>query len=150
MTIVHRTRADLATRPIAVAITTRGKELSIDDTVADARRLLAARAIRVVPVLDGAAYVGAVDRDAIGADAPPSAAIGPLASPLLPTTTASTPAAEALAALDRDGGKRLVVLADDDATYVGLVCLRGDRDRLCVDAELTDDPITLSSERTTL
>ncbi len=147
MTIVHRTRADLATCPIAAAITTRGKELSIDDTVADARRLLAAHAVRVVPVLDGAAYVGAVDRDAIGADAPPSAAIGPLASPLLPTTTASTPAVEALAALDRDGGKRLVVLGDDRATYVGLVCLRGDRDRLCVDAALTPDPIIQTSER---
>lgn len=139
MTIVHRTRADLATRPIATAITTRGKELSIDDTVADARRLLAARAICVVPVLDGAAYVGAVDRDAIGADAPPSAAIGPFASHLLPTASASTPASEALAQLDRDGGKRLVVLADDGVSYVGLVCLRGDRDRLCVDAELANN-----------
>ncbi len=150
MTIVHRTRAELATRPIAAAITTRGKELSIDDTVADARRLLAAHAVRVVPVLDGAAYVGAVDRDAIGADAPPSAALGPFASPLLPTAAASTRVTEALATLDRDGGKRLVVLADDGVSYVGLVCLRGDRDRLCVDAELVDDPTTLPRERTPL
>ena len=149
MTIVHRTRADLATRPIAAAITTRGKELSIDDTVADARRLLATRAVRVVPVLDGAAYVGAVDRDTVGG-ADPSAAVGPLAAALVPTALAATPATEALAALDRHDGKRLVILAGDDATYVGLVCLRGDRERLCVDAELAHDPTALPIERTPL
>jgi hypothetical protein len=58
------------------------------------------------------------------------------------------PATEALAALDRDGGKRLVILAGDGVSYVGLVCLRGDRERLCVDAELAHDPTALPIERT--
>jgi len=146
MTIVHRTRADLAVSPISAALTTRGMELSVDDTVADAQRLFVKHAVRVIPVLDGATYVGTVDRDAIGG-AEPSAAIGPLAAALVPTALAATPATEALAALDRHGGKRLVVLAGDGATYVGLVCLRGDRDRLCVDAELVHDPTAHPTER---
>lgn len=40
-----------------------------------------------------------------------------------------------LEALDAHGGTRLVVLQEDGATYVGLVCLRGDRERLCLDSE---------------
>ena len=149
MTIVHRTRSDLAACPISDAITTRDMELSVDDTVEDAHRLFAKRAVRLLPVLDGSTYVGAVDRDTIGA-ADPSAAIGAFASALVPTALAETPATEALAALDRDGGKRLVVLADDGVSYVGLVCLRGDRERLCVDAELVHDPAALPIGRAPL
>ena len=140
MTIVHRTRTELAARPIAEAITTRGKELSAADTVAVARGLFVNTAVRVLPVLAGAAYVGAVDREAISADLPATAAILPFVADLLPTALATTPTAEALAALDRDGATRLVVLAPDGATFVGLVCLRSDRERLCVDAERHFDP----------
>ena len=139
VTIVHRTRTELAARPIAEASTTRGKELSAGDPVAAARALFANQSVRVLPVLDGATYVGAVDRDAIAADVPAAAPVLPFASDLLPTALAATPTAEALAALDRDGSTRLVVLAADGASFVGLVCLRSDRERLCVDAECHAD-----------
>jgi hypothetical protein len=36
--------------------------------------------------------------------------------------------------LNAAGGDRLVVVADDGRTYVGLVCRRSDGLRLCVDA----------------
>ena len=90
--------------------------------------------MRVLPVLDGTRYVGAVDRGSIS-DAPASAKVVYFASALVPTATAATPAAEALAALDRHGSNRLVVLDGDGASYVGVVCMRSDRERLCVDAE---------------
>lgn len=143
MTIVHRTRTELAARPVAEAITARGKELSVADTAAVARGLFANHSVRVLPVLDGTAYIGAVDRDAIGDDVPAAAAILPFVADLLPTAVATTPTAEALAALDLDGSDRLVVLAADGATFVGLVCLRSDRERLCVDAECHSDPTTV-------
>jgi CBS domain-containing protein len=133
-TAVPRERTDLAGHPIAGVITARGKELAAGDTVAAARRLFENRSVRVLPVLEGTAYVGAVDRESVG-DAPDDAAISSLASDLVPTAVATTPAAEALAALDRHGANRLVVLGDDGTTYVGLVCMRSDRRRLCVDAE---------------
>jgi len=140
MTIVHRTRSELAARPVGEAITTRGKELSATDTVAAARRIFVNDVVRVVPVLDGTAYVGAIDRDAIGDDVPGTAAITPFVSALLPTAIATTSTAEALVALDRDGSTRLVVLAADGTTFVGLVCLRSDRVRLCVDADCLAHP----------
>lgn len=144
MTIVHRTRTDLAARPIGEAITTRGKELAVADTVAAARRLFANESVQVLPVLDGTAYIGAVDRDAIGDDVPATAAVTPFVSALLPTVIATTSTAGALAALDRDGSTRVVVLDADGATFVGLVCLRSDRERLCVDAECHTDPTIVS------
>ena len=129
-------RADLSGRTIAEAVVARGKELSVDDTVATARRLLESRPVQVLPVLAGGVYLGAVDRETVAGHVPDCAAVGPLAGPLLVTATASTPAVDALAALDRNGGRRLVVLGDDGETYVGLVCMRRDRRRVCVDASI--------------
>jgi CBS domain-containing protein len=131
---VHRNREDFAGRPIADAITTRGKELSPADTVETARRLFESPSTHAVPVLDGEDYLGALDRDSIGNDVPATAAVASFATAAVPTALAATPAAEALEALDRNGARRLVVLGDDGATFVGLVCMRGDRVRLCVDA----------------
>jgi len=131
---VHRHRDEFAFLPISAAITTRGKELEVGDTVGAARRLFARHPVRALPVLDGTTYVGAVTRDAIGAAVPAAAPVLSFATDTLPTVVGDTPAPEALAALDRDGGKRLVVLGTDNATYVGLVCMRGDRKRLCVAA----------------
>lgn len=136
MAIVHRTRDELAERPIVEAITTRGKELLVGDTVAAARRLFLNESVLIVPVLDGLAYVGALDREAVAEGVPDSAAVGALVGPLVPTALATTATCDALGALDRDGANRLVVLAPDGSTYMGVVCIRSDRRRLCVDAGL--------------
>lgn len=140
MSVVPRAREDLEGFSIAVAVTARGKELDVRDTVADARRLFANQSVKVLPVLDGTTYVGAVGRESIAADAPSDAAILPFATARVPTATAATPAAEALAILDRERSSRLVVLGDDHATYVGLVCVRSDGQRLCVDADCHAEP----------
>ena len=132
---VDRDRVEFDSLPISAAITTRGKELSVSDTVAAARRLFARHPVRALPVLDGTTYVGAITEDAIDDTVPATAPILPFASDALPTVGSDTPAPEALAVLDRDGGNRLIVLGSDNATYVGIVCLRGDRKRLCVAAE---------------
>jgi hypothetical protein len=137
---VHRDRDDFAFLPISAAITTRGKELVVGDTVAAARRLFARHPVSALPVLDGTAYVGVVTQDAIGDDVPAAAPVLSFASGALPTVVCDTPAPEALAVLDRSGGKRLVVLCTDNATYVGLVCMRGDRRQLCVAAVPLDHP----------
>jgi CBS domain-containing protein len=126
--------SDLAGRTAGDVITVRGKELPADATVAAARALFVSNSVQLIPLLTGEAYAGAVTRDDLaGADDgdPVSAHAG--GRP--PVTTASTRLADALAALDADGGRRLVVLGDDRTTYVGLICLHRDRRRLCIDAE---------------
>ena len=134
MSIVHADIADLAERPISSTITVRGKELSVGDTVGKAREMFESSSVQLIPVLDGTAYVGAVARDDI-ADAQDAEPITAYAGRRPPTAIASTPVGDALPALDEDGGRRLVVLGEDQTTYVGLVCLTRDRSRLCIDAE---------------
>jgi CBS domain-containing protein len=131
---VHATVAELADRTAGEAVTVRGKELQAEATVAAARALFASSSVRLVPVLDGERYVGAITRDDVeraGDDVP----VATLATAQPPTATASTRLGDAARALNADGGRRLVVLGDDGVTYVGLVCLHRDRERLCIDAE---------------
>jgi len=129
----HVSRSELREGPVS-AIAVCGKELQVESTVGAALRLLARRTVKVVPVLSGRRYVGVVDRDTL-AEARDDVRVGVLARDIVPTATAATLAHEALHTLDARGGTRLVVLDEDEATYVGLVCLRGDRSSLCVDVE---------------
>jgi CBS domain-containing protein len=131
---IHATIAELGDRTAGDGVTVRGKELPVDATVAAARALFASSSVQLIPLLDGAAYVGSVTRDDI-ADAADVDPIAPYATTKAPTATASTPIGEAVAILNADGGHRLVVLGDDQTTYVGLVCLHHDRTTLCIDAE---------------
>jgi CBS domain-containing protein len=130
----HATVGDVADLPVSEVVTVRGKELAAEATVAAGRALFASSSVQLVPVLAGDRYAGSVTRDDL-AGAADDAPIAALAHAGPPTTTASTPVREALAALGPDDGLRLVVLGDDDSTYVGLMCLHRDRERLCIDAE---------------
>jgi CBS-domain-containing membrane protein len=134
-TLADLDRGQLGELPVA-AIAVRGKELQLDDTVSEARQLLTGRAVKVLPVLDGQRYLGAVDRDLLAEAPGDDAPVRSLAEGVLPVVVSTMPARNALDVLDEDGGTRLVVLAEDAATYVGVVCLRGDRKSLCVDASV--------------
>lgn len=134
MATARVTVSDARSQPIGELVTVRGKELQAGATVAAGRALFDSSSVRLIPVLDGGAYTGAVTRDAI-ADAADAEPITAYAGAGAPVATASTPLEEAMAALDGDGGFRLVVVGDDGRTYVGLLCLNRDREHLCVDAE---------------
>lgn len=129
--IVHLTRDEISAFPVG-EITIGGKVVQAGETVATAWRTFASSAVKLLPVLDGGRYLGAVDRPALeGADG--EAPVAAYARPLVPVERASTRAADALAGLDAHGATRLVVVGED-GRYVGLVCLRGSRERLCIDA----------------
>jgi hypothetical protein len=131
---VNVTLADLLDHTAGEVVTVRGKELPADATVADGRAIFASGSVRLIPLLDGAAYAGAVGRDDLdGAD--DEAAIADHASAQPPTAAASDRVADVVAGLDADAGRRVMVLGDDGRTYVGLMCLDRDRTRLCIDAE---------------
>ena len=102
-------------------------------TVGELRRWFAADAhVRTALLTDGATFLGAVGPDDLPADAPadqlavefarrPANVIGP-----------DRPAGEALARLDAESGCRVVVLAEDDRTLLGLVCMDAGRTHFCV------------------
>ncbi len=135
-------RHELAARPVREAITNRGKALSVLDTVAAARRLFENPSVRVVPVLEGTRYTGAVARTTVRG-VPGNVGLGALADDLLTTATADTLTQEALGLLDASDSTRLVVLDTDGSTYIGLVCLRSDRETLCVGAPRHTRPADL-------
>ena len=140
MSTIDLTTDSLADRPLADVITGRGKELPVGATVAAARALFRSDSVQLIPLLDdGGAYVASVTREAIAA-AGDEDALAPLATADVPTATASTLLRDGLAALGAQGGQRLVVLGDDGLSYVGLVCVRSDGTRLCVDAECHASP----------
>ena len=135
MSTIDADVSELRDRTAREVITVRGKELAAAATVADARRLFGSGSVQIVPVLDGDAYVGAVTRDDVegAGDADPITAHA--TRDAAPLVLSSTPLVEALESLGDEGGRRIVVLADDGSTYVGLICLNRDRRRLCIDAE---------------
>ena len=131
---VNVTIADLLDRTAGEVVTVRGKELPADATVAEGRAIFASGSVRLIPLLDGAAYAGAVGRDDLeGAE--DDAAIADHATAQPPVATASDRVGDVVAGLGDDGERRVVVLGDDRRTYVGLMCLDRDRARLCIDAE---------------
>jgi regulator of cell morphogenesis and NO signaling len=140
MTLTHLEVADLIDRPVRDAITVRGKELAAGATVAAARALFASSSVQVIPVVEDSAYLGAVLREDLPSEAGDDEPIAGYATGRPPTAIASSRLSDALPALELDGGRRLVVLADDNTTYLGLVCLRSDRQQVCVDAECHAGP----------
>jgi CBS domain-containing protein len=126
--------AELLDRTAGEVVTVRGKELPADATVADGRAIFASGSVRLIPLLAGAVYAGAVGREDLeGAD--DGSAIADHATAQPPTAVASERVGDVVSGLGEDGGRRVVVLGDDGRTYVGLMCLDRDRTRLCIDAE---------------
>jgi CBS domain-containing protein len=131
---VNRHVADLIDRTAGEVVTVRGKELPADATVAEGRAIFASGSVRLIPLLDGGAYTGAVGRDDLEGAAD-DAAIADHATAQPPIAAASARVGDVVAGLGEDAGRRVVVLGDDGRTYVGLMCLDRDRARLCIDAE---------------
>lgn len=128
--IVHLTPDEVAEFPVG-EVTLEGKTLQAGESVDAARRTLRSSTVKVLPVLDGRRYVGSVDGPTIE-DAGGDAQLATLAQALVPLARETTRAGDALATLEADGGTRLVVVDEDDR-YLGIVCLREDRTRLCID-----------------
>ena len=131
---VNITLADLLDRTAGEVVTVRGKELPADATVAEGRAIFASGSVRLIPLLAGGAYTGAVARDDLEG-ATDDAAIADHATAQPPIAAASDRVGDVVAGLGEDAGRRVVVLGDDGRTYVGLMCLDRDRTRLCIDAE---------------
>jgi CBS domain-containing protein len=103
------------------------KTLRADVTVSEARRALEHSSVKMLLLVDGSRFDGAVTD--IPADADPTEPAIRFASASPPTATEDTPVSEALERLDRRPSGRLVVL--DGERLVGLVCLTTDGTGFC-------------------
>jgi len=116
---VERTVGDVMLR--------RPKTLAADVTVTQARVALENASVKMLLLVDGSRFCGAITT--IPDDADPAAPAVGFVDESPPTTTEHTPVSEALERLDRRPNGRLVVLDGEDLR--GLVCLTNDGMGFC-------------------
>jgi CBS domain-containing protein len=103
------------------------KTLSADVTVDEARRALEHSSVKVLLLVDGDRFGGAVTSIPAGADAEGEALA--FADDSVVSVRPDTPVAEALERLEERSSGRMIVLEGD--RLVGLVCLASDGERFC-------------------
>lgn len=105
----------------------RPKTLAADVTVADARAAFANASVKVLLLVDGERFSGAVTE--VPVDADPAGSALAFADESVVIVRPDTPVSEALARLDERASGRMIVL--DGEHLVGLVCLASDGERFC-------------------
>jgi CBS domain-containing protein len=125
------TRDDAPGSRVRDAMVSSPKTMPADGTVADLRAMFANPHVVSALLVDGSEFVGLVNRDAVRAETPDAQPARSLARADVATIDPDAPLAEALAVLDRDAGRRLVVLDRDGRTLRGLLCLTSDRGGFC-------------------
>jgi CBS domain-containing protein len=110
----------------------RPKTFRPDITVGEARQAFRQSSQRVVLLVDGSSFQGAIDRDALDPEAPDAAPAATFARLDVTTVTPGTPLADALELLDRNREPRLVVLDEDGHTLRGLLCFNQSSASFCV------------------
>jgi len=105
----------------------RPKTLPADITVADARKAFENASVKVLLLVEGDRFRGAVT--AIPAEADPTESALTFVDESPVTVTADMPASEALARLDYKPNGRMIVL--DEERLAGLVCLTSDGEQFC-------------------
>ena len=103
------------------------KTLSADVTVDEARRALEHSSVKVLLLVDGDRFGGALTSIPAGADADGEALA--FADDSVVIVRPDTPVAEALERLEERSSGRMIVLEGD--RLVGLVCLASDGERFC-------------------
>jgi CBS domain-containing protein len=110
----------------------RPKTLRSDVEVGEVRRAFEHSSHRVVLLVDGSTFRGAIDREALDPATPDTAPASSLASRDVAAVTPATPLTEAVQLLDRNREPRLVVLDEDGQTLRGLLCFNQSSDSFCV------------------
>jgi CBS domain-containing protein len=110
----------------------RPKTFRSDVEVSEVRQAFEQSSQRVVLLVDGSTFQGAIDRHAIDPLAPATAPAVAFARLDVATVTPATPLADAVELLDRNREPRLVVLDEDGHTLRGLLCFNQSSASFCV------------------
>jgi CBS domain-containing protein len=129
----HRIPCDEAL-PLTVGevMIARPKTFGADIAVGEVRQAFEQSSQRVVLLVDGLTFQGAIDREALDPNAPDTAPAVTFARRDVATVTPATPVAEAVEILDRNREPRLVVLDEDGQTLRGLLCFNESSSSFCV------------------
>ena len=124
-------RDQAATRPVRDVMISTPKTLAAAATAADARGLFTNPKVLSVPLVDGTAFAGLLDREDLPETATEGEPVRSFARQNVPTTTPDAPMGEALDLMTSTETVRLVVLAEDGRTLRGLLALDHDRTGFC-------------------
>ncbi|HEY7632150.1 MAG TPA: CBS domain-containing protein [Thermoleophilaceae bacterium] len=122
---------DAADQAVGDVMIKRPKTLPVDATVGDVRKLFENGSVRTGLLVDDGRFRAAIERPNV----PDSAADDARAIDFAFTPTAkvhpATPMSEAIALLDSESTRRLVVVDEDGETLRGLVALNSSRSGFC-------------------
>ena len=110
----------------------RPRTFGSDVTVGEVRRAFEQSSQRVVLLVDGSRFLGALDREALPAAVPDDDPAARFARRDVPTVTPAAPIAAAAELLERNREPRLVVLDEDGQTLRGLLCFNQSSASFCV------------------
>ena len=127
--IPHEQAVDLTVGEVMIA---RPKTLPVDADVGDVRRAFQNPSVRTVLLADGGVFRGAIERELVPADAGADEAAVSYAETDPVTVTPAMPIPEAIELLDARSEPRLIVLDEDGATLVGLLCFNRSSSGFCV------------------
>lgn len=117
---------------VAEVMIARPKTFGSDVAVGEVRRAFGQSSQRVVLLVDGSTFCGAIDRDALDPNARDDDPALPFAAGEVATVTPNTPLADAVELLDDNREPRLVVLDEDGHTLRGLLCFNQSSASFCV------------------
>lgn len=110
----------------------RPKTVPPQTLVGEVRRLLARPNVRTMLFADDGAFLGAIERDGLPAEAADDEPAIRYADLRPLTVTPATPMSEAISLLKDRAEPRLIVLDDDGVTLRGLVCVNASATGFCV------------------
>lgn len=122
---------ELTDRTVGDVMIPRPKTLPGDASVGDVRRAFEDPSNRTVVLADGQRFVGALNREDVPDAAGDAEAASRYAQSEPVTATPGMPIPAALELLTRAAEPRVVVLADDGATLVGLLCFNRNAQSFC-------------------
>jgi len=108
------------------------KTLPADVSLAEVRQAFEHSSQRLVLLVDGTAFRGAIYRDVIDPGAAAGDPAAQYANGDITTVTPATPIADAVELLERSPESRLVVLDEDGQTLRGLLCFNRSSASFCL------------------
>jgi len=123
---------DAVVLTVGEVMISRPKTQPADTLVGDVRRAFEQPSVRTVLLADDGVFRGAIEREHVPADAADGEPAINYADTEPVTATPTTPIPEAIKLLEDQAEPRLIVLDEDGATLVGLLCFNRGSDEFCV------------------